>query len=250
MNIKINSEIIRNIRLVIFDKDGTLIDLYNYWSNMVNFRASVAQSKLDFNEEIKKEIMYAMGIDLKRKKIRPGGPVGLKKREIVMKVMSEELEKMGFCDVEDLCFNAFKEADILSLNHLSKIIKPLNGMHELIENLHKKGCKIAIATTDKTERAGLAADVLGISDKIDMIVGEDMVKNCKPSPEMVKLILNTMKIPRENAVMVGDALTDVKMGINAGLTACIGVCSGLTSRESLLEKTKYVVEDISKIVIE
>jgi hypothetical protein len=37
------------------------------------------------------------------------------------------------------------------------------------------------------------------------------------------------------------------MGLNAGLKASIGVCSGLTSERKLGEKTDYVIEDISMI---
>lgn len=48
-------------------------------------------------------------------------------------------------------------------------------------------------------------------------------------------------------MIVGDAITDIEMGINAGLRASIGVCSGLTPREKLMEKTNYVIEDISEI---
>ena len=76
-----------------------------------------------------------------------------------------------------------------------------------------------------------------------------MVENCKPAPDMVELILKELAMDKRNAVMVGDAITDVEMGINAGLLACIGVCSGLTSNARLKQKTSIVVEDISHIEV-
>ena len=143
----------------------------------------------------------------------------------------------------------FKEVDEQSINHLDDIVKPVNGMHGLIDSLYEKECKIAIATTDKTARADLAADFLGISDRVNMVVGEDMVANCKPHPDMADLILKKLSVDKENAVIVGDAITDIEMGFNAGLKASIGVCSGLTSENGLLEKTKYVIKDISMIKV-
>ena len=66
---------------------------------------------------------------------------------------------------------------------------------------------------------------------------------------MLHLILKELSVDREDTVMVGDAITDIEMGINAGVKASIGVCSGLTPKEMLLEKTQYVIEDISKIIV-
>lgn len=247
VNLAVDRDIIKGVRLVIFDKDGTLMDLYNYWANMVLCRVTLAQKKLKFREAEKKDIMYAMGVDIARAKLRPDGPVGLKKREIVMQAMIDALKRIGFADMNDLCFEAFKKADELSLKNLTEIIKPIKGMHELVTKLGERGCKIAIATTDNTERATLAVGFLGIADKVNIVVGEDMVKNYKPYPDMVDLILERLAVNRKNAVMVGDAITDVEMGENAGLLASIGVCSGLTPKEKLLENTRYVIEDISKI---
>jgi len=247
VQLEINENIIDNIELVIFDKDGTLVDLYNYWANMISFRVESAQRKLGFNERNKIDIMYAMGVDVENGRLRSEGPVGLKKREIVMQAMMDSLADIGFPDTYDTCFQIFKEVDEQSVNHLNDIVKPVNGMHELINSLYEKDCKIAIATTDKTARADLAMRHLGISEKMDIVVGEDLVANCKPHPDMANLILKELSVDKENTVIVGDAITDIEMGFNAGLKASIGVCSGLTSERKLGEKTDYVIEDISMI---
>ena len=247
VQLEINENIIDNIELVIFDKDGTLVDLYNYWANMISFRVESAQRKLGFDESKNNDIMYAMGVDVENGRLRSEGPVGLKKREIVMQAMMDSLADIGFPDTYDTCFQIFKEVDEQSVNHLIDIVKPVNGMHELINSLYEKNCKIAIATTDKTARADLVTDFLGVSDKVNMVVGEDMVANCKPHPDMANLILKELSVDKENTVIVGDAITDIEMGLNAGLKASIGVCSGLTSARKLEEKTKFVIEDISRI---
>ena len=247
VQLEINENIIDNIELVIFDKDGTLVDLYNYWANMISFRVESAQRKLGFDESKNNDIMYAMGVDVENGRLRSEGPVGLKKREIVMQAMMDSLTDIGFPDTYDTCFQIFKEVDEQSVNHLNDIVKPVNGMHELINSLYEKDCKIAIATTDKTARADLAMRHLGISEKMDIVVGEDLVANCKPHPDMANLILKELSVDKENTVIVGDAITDIEMGFNAGLKASIGVCSGLTSERKLGEKTDYVIEDISMI---
>jgi HAD superfamily hydrolase (TIGR01549 family) len=111
-------------------------------------------------------------------------------------------------------------------------------------------CKIAIATTDRTERAKLAMDFIKLGDSIDIIIGADRVKKAKPAPDMVNYICNNLEISKSNSVMVGDAVTDIQMGINSNLKASIGVCTGITPKVKLLEITKYVSDSISKIIIE
>lgn len=245
----INSEIIENINLVIFDKDGTLMDLYRYWSSMIIFRVDYAQQSLGFEDSYRKDIMYAMGVDVVNNKLRSEGPVGLRKREIVMQAMMDALSQKGYHDTYDLCLECFSEADRISMEHLPGIIRPIRGMMELVKGLDENECRIAVATTDKSERAMLAMEYLGIMDSIEVVIGADMVENSKPATDMIDVILEKTGLQRENTVVVGDAVTDVEMGINAGLKASIGVCSGLTSREDLLLKTQYVVDDISMIKI-
>lgn len=247
IELQVDSCVIQDISLVIFDKDGTLMELFQYWSNMIRFRVDLAQKRLGFPKSYKKEIMYAMGVDLDNKRIRSEGPVGIKKREIVMQAMVDALVGLGFPVDHDTCKEIFSETDKISLEHLSEIIKPIKGMRKLLSDLHNKGCKVAIATTDKTERAELAVKILGISDNVNLVIGEDMVKRTKPAPDMVNMILDKLKAAKDNTVIVGDAVTDIEMGINAGLKASIGVTSGLTSKENLFKKTRYVINDISKI---
>jgi NagD protein len=62
--------------------------------------------------------------------------------------------------------------------------------------------------------------------KCETIVG-------KPSPIMVATIMNLLRLPPEQCIMVGDRLeTDIKMGIDAGMATCL-VLTGDANRERL-----------------
>lgn len=249
VNIKVNNQTIEGIELVIFDKDGTLMDLYHYWSQMVGLRAKFICQKLDLDMTHHNNLLYGMGVDSKVSKLRPEGPVGLKKREIVLQAAVDYLASIGYPETYDLCFEVFKEVDRLSSENLKQFIRPIDGANDIVNTLSENGCKIAIATTDVTKRAKLAMEFLGIADKIDFIAGADMVSNSKPDPEMVYVILNTLNIDRSNAVIVGDAITDVQLGINANLKASIGVLTGLSSYKQLKIITSYVINDVSDMKI-
>jgi HAD superfamily hydrolase (TIGR01549 family) len=248
-NLKVNKDVIPDIKLMIFDKDGTLTELYHYWSQMVGLRAKLICEKFGLDAMHEKNLAYEMGADFEKGRLRPHGPVGLKKREVVLKAAVDYVANMGFRDAYHVCFDVFKEVDEISSLNLGQFLKPIKGAVELIDVATAKGCRIAIATTDRSERAKLATEFLGFSDKIDFIIGADSVSNPKPDPEQIYMTLDTLKIDPLNAVMVGDALTDVQMAVNAGLKASIGVLTGFATLEELKAITHYVVKDVSEIEV-
>jgi phosphoglycolate phosphatase-like HAD superfamily hydrolase len=76
-----------------------------------------------------------------------------------------------------------------------------------------------------------------------------MISNTKPDPEMANLILSKLNVPRDKAIMVGDAMSDVELGVNAGLKASVGVLSGLAAEEELRGVTRHVISSIAEITL-
>lgn len=247
--ILINDCFLENIDLLIFDKDGTLIDVHKYWFSMVDMRARLICERLNLSQNHHLNLMDSMGVDVKMNKIKPEGPVGIKKRETVMEAAVDYLRAIGLSGQEDLCRLVFDEVDIMSVNHFSEIVHPIKGLYNMFRDIRKARCLVALATTDRSDRARLAMSHLNLLNNIDFIAGADMVKNAKPHPEMIDLILRTLGISPLRSAMVGDAVSDVQMGLNAGLRASIGVKSGLTTGAELLRLTPYVVDDVSELKI-
>jgi phosphoglycolate phosphatase len=248
--IHVGKHTIPDVNLVIFDKDGTLIDLYQYWSQMADLRASMVIVQFGLTQEQKQQIMLAMGVDTKNGYVLPQGPIGIKKREVVRDAVVSELALMGYEGTTRAVDFIFDEVDRVSAISLYSYIHPTHGALKLLRTLSESGCKVAVATTDRTQRAELAMKYMHVYKYIDAIVGSDMVKNPKPHPETIQHILETLKVHPANAVMVGDALTDVEMGRNAKLRASIGVTTGSASGCVLRFKTNHVVSDLSKIWVE
>jgi pyrophosphatase PpaX len=182
----------------------------------------------DLDKKTHAGLMDSMGVEVKAMRIKPLGPVGLKKREIVMHAGIDYLESKGYLDLEPVFLDAFKEVDKMSLSRLDQIIKPLPGVYELFKALKSSDCRIALATTDLKTRAIKAMQHLNLMGFIDDISGADDVLKPKPDPEMIYLICDKLGIRPDRAIMVGDAESDIKAGQNAGCLASIGVDSGLT----------------------
>jgi HAD superfamily hydrolase (TIGR01549 family) len=248
-HLSVGADIIRDIDLVIFDKDGTLIELYHYWSQMVALRARLICEALELGGENEAGLRWALGVDEKTGRLRPEGPVGLKKREIVLKAATGYLDGVGRKDTLRLCEQAFERADEISIENLNRFIRPIRGAVSLIRTLGDRGCRVALATVDVSRRARLAMDYMGISNMLGLVVGGEEVSRSKPDPEMIHLILDRLEVDRSRAVMVGDALNDVQMGLNAGLKASIGVLTGFATAEQLWALTPFFAQDVSEIKV-
>lgn len=245
----VKGALIPDVDLVVFDKDGTLIDVHTYWANMIRFRAEAIVARLGLGLVERNGIMDAMGVDIGTGGIKPEGPVGLKKREVVLRAGVEYLISGGHADATALFEDVFHDVDESSLGRLDEIIRPLNGLDGLIGNLHDGGCRIALATTDRSYRAAAVMEYLGLNEKLSFIAGADMVEKPKPDPEIIHLICQRLGVPPGKSVMVGDAASDVNAGLRAGCLASIGVASGLTPKAMLEELTPHVVPDISAIEV-
>jgi phosphoglycolate phosphatase-like HAD superfamily hydrolase len=216
---------------------------------MVALRARIIGEALGLSAGHQAGLRWALGADERAGRLRPEGPVGLKKREVVLKAATDYLDGIGHRSTLQLCEQAFYRADEISSADLRRFIRPIQGAVFLMGALRDRGCRVALATVDVSPRARLAMEFMGVSDTLDLIVGGEEVSRSKPDPEMVHMILDRLGIGRSQAVMVGDALTDVQMGINAGLKASIGVLTGFATAEQFRALTPFIARDVSKLAV-
>ncbi len=238
---------LEDVELVIFDKDGTLIDVHAYWATMIRLRAQAVCQRLGLGNGTVQGLMDVMGVDVPAMRIKSTGPVGLAKRSAVLKAGVDYLIASGHGDHTLLVRDAFQQIDDESAERFDEIVHALAGACDLVHSLRAVGCKVAIATNDRTERAILAMQHLGLMGVLDAVFGADSVEWPKPAPDIILAICDRLGVPAERSVMVGDAAGDMNAGRAAGCLASIGVASGLTPAGELRRLTPFVVADVSVI---
>jgi len=243
----ISDSLLSDVGLVIFDKDGTLIDVHTYWANMVRLRVESLNRQLDLTGQHFVGLMESMGADARNMRVKPTGPVGIEPREVVLQAGADYLAANGYGHQTSALLQAFAEADTLSETRLHDFIKPIAGLSALLDSLRACQCRIAVATTDRTDRAILTLRHLEISGLIDLVAGADSVHAAKPAPDIVRLICDRLHVPVNHTVIVGDSVADVRTGMNAGCLASVGVTSGLTDARALRQVTPLVVPSIANI---
>lgn len=228
----VDSKIIADdIELVIFDKDGTIFDIHHYWSSMIKLRAEEIVSRFfhdrNDSQDIYNAIISNMGVDDSGKRLKPEGPVGVKPRQFIVKVVAETIRQNNVGMSEERMEEIFKEIDKVSSQHFGGMLEFLPGAESFVKSCHGTGIKAAIATTDINSRAVLAANEMGIGNNFDLIIGGDNVEKTKPNPEMGLKILQRLGVSGEKAVMIGDHDVDMVMGKDAGIAHRVLTKTGL-----------------------
>ncbi len=240
---------IDNVKMVIFDKDGTLIDIHHYWCSMIELRSEIIVNSLNMKNKqvVYNELLDNMGIDLELKRIKPEGPVGIKSRDFIVDVVFNIIQKYDKSYEKWMVIDFFKQADDYSKTKFDRIVKVLPGVKRVLKDLKTANIKIAIATTDLTQRAVLAMKTIRLESYFDEIVGADLVKNPKPNHDLIEFILRKSKLLKDDVVIIGDSMADLKMSENAECEF-IGVKSGLYTKK-FIDKSKNIINDLSQLKI-
>lgn len=244
----INKKTIEGVELFIFDKDGTIIDIHYYWGAIIKLRAKFLVEKYfsEFNQNVYNALIESMGLDPKKNKLKPEGPVGIKPRSFIISTVHNTLlnyySKVSNDDVSEI----FKEVDVYANSKLSEYIKPLPYVSECLEQLKEAGIFAAVATSDLTERARMTMSILGIGDYFDFYIGGDKAQP-KPLPDMVNLSIARFNAKVGNTFVIGDSIADLNLAKNAGCRF-IGVKTGLYNK-AFLEESEIIVETLNDIKI-
>ena len=122
------------------------------------------------------------------------------------------------------------------------------GVRETLENLHRAGHTLAIATGRGHVSAENFCRDMGILPLLSDIVADEDVVNKKPHAEPVLVLLNRHGAKREDALVVGDTDYDIRMGKAAGVKTC-GVTYGNHSRERLSAAgADFIIDDFRELL--
>jgi len=205
----------KNILLIIFDLDGTLIDAYPAIIRSFNY----AMRKMGYPGQDASVIRRAVG----------WGDVNLLK---------------PFIESRDL-----RKAVSLYRNHhkaaLVKYSRLFPGVNPLLSRLKKKGYKIAVASNRPTRFSWILIRHLKIKKYFDYVLCADRLEHIKPHPQILNRIMDKFSVKPEHTLYVGDMVIDAQAGRRAGVRVVI-VTTGSSSRAEIKEEKPYrIIKAIS-----
>jgi len=123
-------------------------------------------------------------------------------------------------------------------------VAPLQGAHELIRELKRRGHVVVLASSSIAKHAEHFVDLLEVRDLVDAWTTKDDVDATKPEPDLIKAAIE--KAGSDDAVMVGDTPWDVEAAKKAGIPTICLLTGGAYSEAELRERGALSVYDSVK----
>ncbi|MHA1400294.1 MAG: HAD family hydrolase [Candidatus Heimdallarchaeaceae archaeon] len=188
---------------ILCDMDGVIISIKERW--IKPFEHALSKVKPDYDQEALKEkapsLLLAHGGRSKKIWLR-----GIKK----------------VCAIAGLSkFQTFRVLFNLSFMLITlkrfKIV-PFEGVAETLEELKEMGFKLALVTTASnfTVRR-LKRKYPEIYYKYDAVFTRNDVRFTKPFPDQLLKAIEKLKVSKNKCIMIGDLITDIQAGKNAGV---------------------------------
>ena len=149
------------------------------------------------------------------------------------------------CDIDvDLYADTYRR--LFDIHNKDGAVNLYPNVIETLKALRARGITLTIASSRGQASLSQFVKNLGLTDIITYILGAGDVENGKPHPEAIFKTLDKYGFTPDQAIMVGDTIFDIQMGINAGTRTC-GVTYGNGSRESL-SSADWLIDDFSELL--
>jgi len=187
----VKNEFEKEIRGVIFDLDGTLVDSLEAIRTAFLHTINTLDLDVDVDKTFAEMMNWPLSVGMER--IFPGADLNE-----VVKVFREKYTE------------------------IYKDMTPVkSGIHEVLRYLAGSGIKLTVATNKLGTYARELMKHLDIHDYFDAVIGVGDVANPKPAPDMVDAAMETMGTTRADTILVGDSQVDIETAKSAKIDAYI-----------------------------
>ena len=211
----------KKIKAFLFDLDGTLL----------NSREGIIDTLTGF--------LNTKGTEVTKEQIRKlfGTPIEVIFRKMVPSIDEEEV------------WNYVKEVrEVYAKKHL-EITNTFPETKEVLQALQEKGFRLGVASTKLKKFVVEALEYFELLPFFEEVVSGYEVQNHKPAPDILIEIAKRMNISPLESVYIGDALSDVQAGKEAGMMT-IAVLTGSHTAEKFEEiQPDFIITDLSYLQI-
>lgn len=226
-----------NIKGILFDKDGTLLDFNATW---VPINRAVARVVAGGDEALAAELLRAGGQDDAAEIVAPGSLLAAANTREIAAAWAELAPDHGFGDLVDIIDEIFQREGAVSA-------VPVPGLARTVTRLKRRGLALGIATSDSRDGAMATLAPFGVLEQFDFIAGYDSGFGPKPEAGMVLGFCDALALEPGEVMVAGDNRHDLEMGRRAGAGMLVGVLTGTSAVGHLSDLADHVVNSIADI---
>ena len=219
--------ILEGIDLVVFDKDGTLLDFHSMWGGW----ALELGERLDgaTRRPVAGDVFATIGFDPSSGRVLAGAPLAVATTAEIREIVAAVIRR--WCPSVAAARRAVDLAWFVP--DPVATAKPLTNLHALFRGLREGGRTIAVATTDDRAPTEATLRALGVREAVAALACGDDGVGVKPEARMLLAICEAVRVEPARTAVVGDSLVDLEMGRGAGAKLVIGVLSGIGDGDHL-----------------
>ena len=240
---------INGVETILFDKDGTFVDLHYFWGKMTELRVTEVVKRFELDDSCFDELCNCLGYDANSGKMRSNGITALYSRSKIIEIFRKDLVEFGVITTNEILAEIFDYVSSAFYKDMKKYIKPIPTAITFIKSLKSRGVKTGIVTSDSIESTALTLDFFDWNDLFDVFVGRESSNETKESGALTKIALESLNADPKTTVMIGDAPMDYISAKNASIDATILVATGQIDVEELKQTSKFVLNDLSSLEI-
>ncbi|RWL48526.1 MAG: HAD family hydrolase [Mesorhizobium sp.] len=226
-----------DIKGILFDKDGTLVDFNATWLGIADFMAMDAAEGDRWKAD---RLLAAAGFDFATKRFKPDSIFASGSNMDVVELWFPRLSN------EDQLLAVSRFNEITSVQGSSMAVA-LPGVIDSLRALHNRSYRMGVATNDSTSGAEKTLATLGVAQLFDAAFGYDAVANPKPAPDTVVAFCDLTGLRPGEIAMVGDNRHDLEMARAGGCGLAVGVLSGTGTRDSLAPMADVILDSVADL---
>jgi phosphoglycolate phosphatase-like HAD superfamily hydrolase len=236
------SPLLDGIDLVVFDKDGTLIDfdaMWGGWATELGRRLEAATRR-----PVAGDVFATIGFDPVLERVRPGAPLAIATMSQIEEIVAAVIRRWcpNVAAARRAVETAWFEPDPVAT------AVPTADLPVLFARLVASGRRLAVATTDDRAPTEATLRGLGIRSFVSALACGDDGVGVKPDPAMILALCRAVSVEPGRAAVIGDTPADLSMGRAAGVGRTIGVLTGVGSREDLAPLADALLGSVGELL--